>query len=51
MHTTYNMVNAAFNFCEPNDTQLLVDGDDEIIGKTAFSILSSIYGRSRAFGR
>lgn len=25
---TYNIINAAFNFCDKNDVQMLMDGDD-----------------------
>lgn len=25
---TYNIINAAFNFCHEHDVQLLMDGDD-----------------------
>jgi hypothetical protein len=25
---TYNILNAAFNYCQENDIQLLIDGDD-----------------------
>jgi hypothetical protein len=27
-YATYNFVNAAFNFCDENDIQMLIDGDD-----------------------
>lgn len=28
MFATYNIVNAAFNFCYNHDIQILIDGDD-----------------------
>lgn len=27
-YATYNIINAAFNFCHEDDIQLLMDGDD-----------------------
>lgn len=30
---TYNIVNSAFTACDRNDVQILVDGDDELIGR------------------
>lgn len=40
---TYNIINAAFNYCGEDDVQMLLDGDDELIGKYAFQVMNSIY--------
>lgn len=40
---TYNIINAAFNYCKQDDIQMLLDGDDELIGKYAFQVMNSIY--------
>jgi hypothetical protein len=40
---TYNIINAAFNFCGEDDVQMLMDGDDEFIGKYAFQVMNAGY--------
>lgn len=40
---TYNIINAAFNYCDEDDIQVLLDGDDELIGKNSFQLLNSAY--------
>lgn len=47
MFATYSIVNSAFNFCKSGEVQLLVDGDDELIGKQAFSMINNLYTKSR----
>ncbi len=27
-YATYNIINAAFNYCQEDDVQMLMDGDD-----------------------
>ena len=43
MFTTHNFLNAAFNYCDDDEVQLLIDGDDELIGREAFSVMNSAY--------
>ena len=43
---TYNIVHAAFMFCHKDEIQVLVDGDDELIGKQVFKGLNVEYHRS-----
>jgi hypothetical protein len=43
MFATYNILNAAFNFCNEDDLQVLIDGDDEIIGKYVFHVINAFY--------
>lgn len=43
MYATYNILNAAYNYCHEDDVQMLMDGDDEFIGKYAFQIMNSAY--------
>lgn len=33
LFATYNIMNAVYNFCAEDDIQLLLDGDDELIGR------------------
>jgi hypothetical protein len=40
---TYNIINAAFNFCGEDDVQMLMDGDDEFVGKYAFHVMNAAY--------
>lgn len=44
-YATYNIINAAFNFCNEDDIQVVVDGDDEIIGREAFRVINQEYIR------
>lgn len=44
---TFNILNAAFNYCNTDDIQILVDGDDEIIGRHVFSLLNGIYQKDK----
>lgn len=40
---TYNIINAAFNFCNNDSIIVLVDGDDQLIGKQAFKMINAEY--------
>jgi hypothetical protein len=42
-YATYNIINGAFNFCKEDEIQMLLDGDDEFIGKYAFQVINSAY--------
>lgn len=42
-YATYNIINAAFNYCGEDDVQMLVDGDDQFIGRYAFNVMNSAY--------
>lgn len=42
-YATYNIFNAAYNYCGETDVQMLLDGDDEVVGKYAFQVLNSGY--------
>lgn len=46
MFATYNIINAAYNFCHPNDIQMLVDGDDELIGRYVINVFNAVYQNS-----
>lgn len=43
MFATYNILNAAFNYCHEDDIQMLIDGDDELIGREVFSLFNALY--------
>ena len=42
-YATYNIINGAYNYCGVDDVQMLIDGDDEFIGKYAFQVMNSFY--------
>lgn len=42
-YATYNIFHAAYQFCGHDDIQLLVDGDDELIGALAFQWINHKY--------
>lgn len=47
MFATYNIINAAYNFCRPDDIQMLVDGDDELIGRHVLNVFNAVYQNSQ----
>ena len=42
-YANYNILNAAFNFCWHGDVQVVVDGDDELIGRYVFALVNAAY--------
>lgn len=40
---TYNIINSAFNFCDADDVQVRIDGDDILLGRNVFSLLNAVY--------
>lgn len=42
-YATYNILNAAFNYCKKDSILVLVDGDDQLIGKQVFKFINAIY--------
>lgn len=42
-YATYNIINAAFTYCDQDDVQMLIDGDDEFIGRYAFQTMNAAY--------
>lgn len=40
---TFNIVNAGFNYCPPNSIQMLLDGDDQLIGKQVLKMFNALY--------
>ena len=44
---TYNILNAAYNYCHQDDVQMLMDGDDQFIGKYAFQVMNSAYQQNK----
>ena len=43
MFATYNIVNAAYSYCDIDDVQILIDGDDQLIGRYVFSTFNALY--------
>lgn len=42
-YANYNILNAAFNWCGDEDVQVVIDGDDEIIGRYVFALINAAY--------
>jgi sulfur relay (sulfurtransferase) DsrF/TusC family protein len=40
---TFNIINAAFNYCKKDSIQLIVDGDDQLIGKQVLKMINAQY--------
>lgn len=45
-YATYNILNAAFNYCHEDDVQVRFDGDDYLIGKNVLSLVNAEYQRN-----
>ena len=43
MFATYNIQNAAHNYCDSGEILLFLDGDDELIGPSTFKLINSMY--------
>lgn len=43
---TYNIINTAFKFCGLDEIQIILDGDDEFIGKQVLSLINSAYQKN-----
>jgi glycosyltransferase involved in cell wall biosynthesis len=43
----YNCLNAAYNFCGEDDVQLILDGDDEVLGSYAFHVMNVGYQKDK----
>lgn len=43
-----NIYNAAFNSCSEDSVAVILDGDDELIGRNVFKLLNAKYQKSRA---
>ena len=41
-----NLRNAAFNFCKEDDIFVIVDGDDELIGKYVLNLFNAVFQSS-----
>ena len=46
-HTTYSIVNAAFNFCGEDDVQLILDGKDVLLGRYVFQLMNAGYQKNK----
>lgn len=42
-YATFNIFTAVSNYCKDNDIVVLVDGDDELIGRYVFKLLNAVY--------
>ncbi len=40
---TFNIVNAGYNFCQKDSIQVLIDGDDQLIGTQVFQLFNAQY--------
>lgn len=46
-YATYNIVHAAHSYCKTDDIQLLLDGDDEFIGRYVLQLNNALYQQNR----
>jgi hypothetical protein len=44
-----NILNAAKTFCRPTDIFVVVDGDDELIGKQVLKLLNSVFQKDQVW--
>ena len=42
-YATYNIINAAFNYCHEDDIQVRFDGDDLLIGRNVLGLVNAQY--------
>lgn len=42
-YATYNIINAAYTYCKEDQIQVMIDGDDELIGRYALQVINSVY--------
>ena len=42
-YATFNILNAGFNHCMQNSIEVIVDGDDQLIGKQVFQLINAEY--------
>jgi hypothetical protein len=40
---TYTIINTAFTFCGLDEVQIILDGDDELVGKQVFTLINAGY--------
>jgi len=45
MKAMFNLRLAATNFCKPEELFMIVDGDDELIGKQVFKLYNALFQR------
>lgn len=43
MRAMYNLRRAALEFCKPEEVFLIVDGDDELLGRQVFKLFSGFF--------
>ena len=49
LYATYNIYNAANNYCKKEEIFVLLDGDDEIVGRHAFRLINSFYLKEKMY--
>lgn len=42
-YATYNLLNMGFNLCKYDDIQVIIDGDDQVIGQYVFQLINAQY--------
>ena len=43
---TFNILHSAYQYCGPNDIQVIMEGDDQLIGRQVFKLLSTLYQKN-----
>lgn len=46
-HSAYNILHAAHDYCNSEDIQVIVEGDDYLVGRKVFKLLNTVYQRNK----
>lgn len=49
MRAMYNLRRAALEFCKPEEVFLIVDGDDELLGRQVLKLFSAFFQKEDAW--
>ena len=49
MKAMYNIRNAAKSHCDPKDIMIIVDGDDQLIGKQVFKLFNAVFQKDKVW--
>lgn len=49
MKAMHNLRTAALNYCQPQDIFMVIDGDDELIGRQVFKVFNAVFQQSGAW--
>ena len=49
MRAMYNLRRAALEFCKPEEVFLIVDGDDELLGRQVLKLFSAFFQKEQVW--